>query len=162
MFHTAKKVVNAVIPTALVNNASVVGQVIDTQGFEYLEVYVQLGATDIALTALKLQESDVKASATSLTGGTDISAANTGTTGTVFGTDAKDTGAASVLPSATDDFSIYKFEVDLRGRKRYILPVVTVGNGATGAYVAAIAELSRGAQVPTTAAEKGVAQLMRV
>lgn len=154
MYQVNKKIVNAVIPVVIVNNASEAALVIDTLGFDYLEVVIQLGATDIALTALKLQESEVKASATTLTGGADIS-------GTVFGTDANDTGSTSTLPAATDDNKIYKFEIDLRGRKRYILPVITIGNGSVGAYCAGVAELSRGAQVPTSATEKGIAQLMR-
>ena len=155
MFQVRKKIVNTVNPVAIVNNASIAALVIDCQGFEYLEVIIQLGATDIALTVFKLQESEVKASATALTGGVDIA-------GTVFGTDLADTGVLSVLPSATDDNKIYKFEIDLRGRKRYILPVITVGVGATGAFVAGVAELGRGAQVPTSAVDKGVAQLLRV
>lgn len=155
MYHVGKKLVQTVIPAAAVNNGSVTCQVIDCYGFDYLEVSIQLGATDIALSALKLQESDAKASATALTGGADI-------TGTVFGTDANDTGSTSTLPSATDDNKVFKFEIDLRGRKRYVLPVITVGNGTTGAFVAALAELSRGSQVPTSAADKNAAQLMRV
>jgi len=155
VYHTSKKLVQTVIPAAVVNNGSVTCQVIDTKGFDYLEVSILLGATDIALTALKLQESDAKASATALTGGVDIA-------GTVFGTDANDTGSASTLPSATDDNKIFKFEIDLRGRKEFVLPVITVGNGTTGAFVAGLAELSRGAQVPTSASDKNAAQLMRV
>lgn len=162
MYHTDKKAFLVTPPAAVVNNGSVTCNVIDTIGFRYLEVWVMLGATDIALSALKLQESDTEASGTSLTSGTDISATNTGTTGTVFGTDANDTGSTSTLPSATDDNHVFKFEIDLRGRKRYVLPVITVGNGTTGAYVCVLAELSRGAQVPTTAADKGATQLMRV
>lgn len=155
MYGTDKKIVNAILPVAIVNNAAVSSLVIDTLGFAYLEIVVQLGATDIALTAFKVQEADAKSSATALTSGADV-------TGTVFGTDTADTGSASVLPGATDDNKIYKFEIDLRGRKRYLQVQATVGNGSTGAFLAAIAELSRGAQVPTTAADKGVAQLMRV
>ena len=142
-------------PQAIVNNASLTCNVIDTQGYRFLRLEVILGATDIALTALKLQESDAKASSTSLTSGADI-------VGTRFGTDNADTGSASVLPSATDDNKVYTFEIDLRGRKRYILPVVTVGNGVSGAYTTIVARLVRGENMPTTAAQKGVAQLMRV
>lgn len=155
MYQTTKKLVQTVIPAAAVNNGSAVCQVIDCRGFDYLEVAILLGATDIALTALKLQESDATASATALTGGADIP-------GTVFGTDPNDTGSTSTLPAATDDNKVFKFEIDLRGRKRYILPVVAVGAGTTGAFVAGLAELSRGQQVPTSAADKGAAQLMRV
>jgi hypothetical protein len=155
VFHTDKKLVNAILPVAIVDNAAVSSLVIDTLGFGYLEIAVQLGATDIALTAFKVQEADAKTNSTTLTSGADV-------TGTVFGTDANDTGSTSTLPSATDDNKIYKFEIDLRGRKRYLQVQATVGNGSAGAFIAAIAALSRGAQVPTSAADKGVAQLMRV
>jgi len=155
VYHVNRKIVNAVIPATIVNNAAVSSLVIDTAGFEYLEIVVQLGATDIALTAFKVQEADAKTNSTTLTSGADVP-------GTVFGTDANDAGTTSTLPSATDDNKIYKFEIDLRGRKRYLQFQATVGNGATGAFIAAVAELSRGAQVPTSAADKGVAQLMRV
>lgn len=155
MYSVNKKIVNAIIPVAIVNNAAVSSLVIDTLGFDYLEFIVQLGATDIALSAFKVQESDTKTNSTTLSSGADV-------TGTVFGTDANDAGSTSTLPSATDDNKIYKFEIDLRGRKRYLQVQATVGSGSTGAYVSGIAELSRGQQVPTTAADKGVAQLMRV
>lgn len=141
-------------PAAIVNNASVTQNVIDTQGYRFLRVEVFLGATDIALSALKLQEADAKSSSTALTSGADI-------TGTVFGTDKNDTGVTSTLPSATDDNKLFTFEIDLRGRKRYILPVVTVGSGSTGAYTTVVARLARGENSPTTAAQKGSAQLMR-
>lgn len=142
-------------PGALVNNGSLTCNVIDTQGFRLCRIVLHLGATDIALTALKIQESDVKASATALTGGADI-------TGTVFGTDKNDAGTTSVLPSATDDDKYFTFEIDLRGRKRYLLPVVTIGNGSVGAYTAITAELWRAENTPVKAADKGVSQNMRL
>jgi hypothetical protein len=142
-------------PAAIVNNGSLTCNVIDTLGFRFCRVKVFLGATDIALTALKVQESDVKASATALTGGADV-------TGAVFGTSNNDTGVASTLPSATDDNKFFTVEIDLRGRKRYLLPVVTIGNGSTGAFAAVEAELYDGENVPTTAAQKGAAQNLKV
>lgn len=150
-----KKALNITPPAALVNNASATCLVIDTQGYADLEIIVILGATDIALTALKVQESDAEASSTSLTSGADI-------TGTRFGTDNNDAGAASTLPSATDDNHLFSFKIDLRGRKRYLLPVITVGNGTSGAYVTVIALLSRPQQGPRLAADAGYTQRMMV
>lgn len=149
----AEKVFGVVPPAAIVNNASLTCNVIDTWRADYLEINVYLGATDIALTALKLQESDAKASGTTLTSGVDITAS-------VFGTANNDTGVASTLPSATDDNHVFAFFVDLRGRKRYILPVITVGNGSTGAYCSVIAKLSRNAEGPRTAADANYTQRM--
>ena len=56
------KFVSITPPAAIVDNASYTTGSIDTQGYEYLEVFVFLGATDIAMTALKLQESDTDGS----------------------------------------------------------------------------------------------------
>lgn len=154
MYQTHKKGFTVVPPVASISGASAAALVIDTYAFDYLELWVLLGALAADMTALKLQESDVKASATALTGGVDIS-------GTIFATDANDAGSTSVLPTtASDANKIYKFEIDLRGRKRYILLVATAGAGAT--YISALAELGRGQQMPTSASDKNVAQLMRV
>jgi hypothetical protein len=150
-----KRIVVSSQPQAILNNNSVTTNVIDTQGYGFLEVYVLLGATDIALTALRLEESDAITNATTLNGGAAV-------VGTRFGTDARDDGAASVLPSATDDNQVYKFELNLQGRRRYIKPIITIGNGATGAFTVCFAELSEPDNHPGTAAEKGVAQLMRL
>lgn len=142
-------------PAAKIDNASGSTNVIDTKGFGFLRVFVLIGDLDIAATALKLQEADAASDATTLTSGADI-------TGTRFGTDANDTGSTSTLPSATDDNKAYCFEVDLKGRKRYIKPVFTGGDGSTGAYVTIFALLSRGDNVPTKATEKNIAQVMRL
>jgi len=136
-------------PQAKVNNASASATAIDTQGFRYLEVSVFLGDTDIALSALKLQECDTS-------GGSYVDIV-----GTRVGTDNNDAGAASVLPTATDDNKIWKFEIDLRGRQRFIKPVVTVGNGSTGAYLMILGKLWRGENTPTLAASKGAAAVLR-
>ncbi len=142
-------------PAAIVNNASLTTNVIDTRGFNFAEIFVFLGATDIALTAVKVQEADAASDATTLTGGADVP-------GAVFGTSVNDAGTTSALPTATDDNKVYKFEIDLRGRKRYLKPVVTIGSGATGAFVVTVANLHEADNVPTSAADKGCAQVLRV
>lgn len=149
------KYVSVVPPAAIVDNAALTCNAIDTQGFRFARITVYLGATDIAVAAAKVQESDVAASATALTSGADIA-------GTVFGTAINDAGSTSTLPSATDDNKFFTWEIDLRGRKRYLLPVITGGDGSAGAYFAVFAELFRGEQVPTTAAQKGIGQNLRV
>lgn len=154
MLPTNYKLVAVTNPAAIIDDASAVTNVIDTKGFDFVEICVMLGATDIALTALKVQEADAASDATTLTSGADV-------TDTVFGTAANDTGSTSTLPSATADNNIYKFEIDMRGRKRYLKPTITVGNGSVGGFVCAWANLWKGENEPTTAAQKGVAQLMR-
>ena len=138
----ANKIVPITPPAAIIDNASLVTAAIDTAGFGYVDIYAWLGATDIALTVLKVQESD----ASDMTGAVDV-------TGLVFGA----TGAPA-LPAATDDNKLYGFHVALGGsRKRYLDLVATVGDGVAGGFVVAFAILSRAAEMPSTAAERGLA-----
>ena len=145
-----KKYVNLTPPAAIVDNASLTVAELDCLGWDYCEILVILGATDIAMSALTVTESD-----TSGSGHGDV-------TGLIFGTSANTAGDTSSLPAATDDNDIFKFEIDLRKRKRYLDLTATVGNGTAGAYVAVIAILSRGRVTPSTAAEAGCNQILRV
>jgi len=144
------KLVSITPPAAIVDNASYTTASIDTQGWDYLQVVVYLGATDIAMTALKLQESDTD-------GGSYADV-----TGLVFGTSSNIAGSTSTLPSATDDNKFFVFDVDLRGRKRYFDLVATAGDGTAGTFLTAFAILSRGKDQPVTAAERGASQILRV
>jgi len=147
---TAKsKLVIVTSPTAIVDAASWTTNIIDTLGFEFCEIFVMLGATDIGLTVCKIKESDTSGGAY-----TDV-------TGLVYGTSNNDTGVASALPSATDDNSIFGFEIDLRPRKRFIDATLTGGDGVLGSYVAAWAVLSRAHAVPMSGSDRGLAQLLR-
>ena len=134
-------------PAALLDNASAATTTIDTIGYDYCKISCLVGATDIAMTALKVQESDDSG----MSGAADID-------GTVFGTDNNTGGSASTLPSATDDNKIFTFYIDLRGRKRYLDLVATFGDGTVGGYFAAMATLSRGEIMPSTAALRGNSQ----
>lgn len=129
------KWVNVTPPGAIVDNASYTTAEIDTAGFDYLEVIVALGATDIAMAALSLTESD-----TSGSGHAAIS-------GATF---------ASALPSDTDDNGLFAFMLPLQGRKRYIDVTATAGNGTLGTYACILARLSRAEQAPDTATERGL------
>ena len=132
-------------PGAIVDAASYTTASIDTLGFDRLKVVVHLGATDIAMTALKLQTSDTDGSYADLDGA-------------VFGTSTNSAGSTSTLPSATDDNKFFVFDVDLRGKKRYFDLVATAGDGSVGTYLVAFAELSRGEAMLQTAAGRGVSQ----
>ena len=131
-------------PGAIVDNASPTTNVIDTLGYDRLEVILVLGALDIAMTAFKLQESDVAASSTALTSGADIS-------GTVGGTD-------FVLPTATDDNKLGIIDLNMVSapRKRYIDVVATFGDGAAGSYPTILFRLSKGHVDPVSAADAGL------
>ena len=141
-------------PGALVDDASLTCNVIDTKGYGYCTIDVQLGATDIGITTLKVQEANV-GSGSSLTSGADV-------TGLIWGTSLNIAGATSTVPSSTNDNTCFRFEIDLRGRKRFLLPVVTVGNGSVGGYVTVTAKLSRPTDCPVTAAERGCTEILRV
>ena len=137
-------------PRAILDNASWTTVEIDTLGWDYLVYMFYLGATDIAIAALTLTESETAGS-----GHTNITAG-------VWGTANNHAGVASTLPSATEDNNIFLFEVDLRGRMRYIDLTATAGNGTAGSFATCIAMLSRGKIAPTTAAERGdVTEILR-
>lgn len=134
------KYVSITPPGAILDNASATTAEIDTLGFDHLNIVCQVGATDIAMTALKVTESD--------TSGSD----HADVTGLVFGTSTDIDGNTSALPSATDDNKFFVFQIDLRGRKRYIDLTATMGDGTAGGYFAAFGLLSRGDDTPTTEA----------
>lgn len=132
-----QKVVVITQPQAIVDNAGFTTAAIDTLGFAQLTIIVILGALDIALTGLKLRESDDDSAYSDVSGG--------------------DYSVSSTLPAATDDNKVYAFHVDLRGRKRYIDLSMTGGDGTAGTYASAVAVLSRASEAPSTAAERGFA-----
>jgi len=66
-------------------------------------------------------------------------------------------GTDFALATAADsDNDIHAFEVDLIGRKRYIDFEITGGDGSAGTYLTVIAILSRPAESPNSAADRGV------
>jgi len=138
-------------PAAIVDNASLTTNVIDTKGWDYVDIYVIYGAMDIATTVLKVQEADAASDATTLTSGADV-------TGLVYGTSTNSAGSTSSLPTATSDNTIFAFRVDCRARKRYLKPIVTLGDGTSGTFAIVVAVLSRGNAVPNSASTRGVAQ----
>lgn len=152
MQNTKKVIVTA--PAAISDNAALTCNVIDTLGYDYLTIDVGFGAMDIAMATLKISESNTKSNTTALTSGADI-------TGLVFGTSLDIAGATSALPSSTADNTTVRCEIDLRGRKRYILPVATTGDGAAGTYIYIEAFLSRAEISSTVAADRGYGQILR-
>ena len=144
------KFVSVTPPAAIVDNASYTTAEIDTLGFDYATIIVYLGATDIAMTALKVTESDTSAS-----GHADV-------TGLVFGTSSNIAGSTSALPSATDDDTFQIFEIDLKNRKRYLDVVATAGNGSTGTFATILCILSRAGESVDTAAARNADEILRV
>lgn len=144
------KVVNITPPAAIVDNSAFTTAEIDTKNWDFCQIFVFIGATDIALTVLQVTEADVSATN------------HAAITGTVVGTAANIDGATSALPGAGDDNKFVIFDIDLRGRKRYLDLNVTIGDGSTGGFVAAWALLSRGKEAPVSMAERGALLVMRV
>lgn len=142
-------------PNAVVDNAAYTCNVIDTAGYDKCDIYFYLGPTDIAMATLKVQESDVKSNTTALTGGADV-------TGLIFGTSNTIDGVASALPASTADNTCVKCEIDLKGRKRYLLPVATAGDGTTGTYLACFALLRRAEVSKDSMSDRGFGQILRV
>ncbi len=141
-------------PQALVNDASWTSYVIDTVGFEFLEILAMIGAIDAALTAFKVQESDSITDDHTLDGGADVE-------GLVFGTSTNSAGSTSTLPSALKDNKNYALNINLKGRKRYLQLQATIGDGSTGGYLAAVARLSRAEVAPIDATGMGCDQVLQ-
>lgn len=138
-----------VLPQVL-DNATATSYVIDTAGVDFVNIDVVIGATDIALTALKVQESDAITNSTTLTSGADI-------TGLVYGA-----SGAAALPTATDDNKIFSFEINTQGRKRYLQLIAVAGNGTTGVAIASHYNAGKVANQSLDAAGKGVAAVLNV
>lgn len=144
------KFVQVIAPAAIVDAASFTTNEVDTLGYNYATFIFNLGATDIAMTALKVQESDATGSGFADVAGADLSSA----------TDID--GAATALPSATDDNNVIVIQLDLRGRKRYLDLVATAGNGAAGTFASAVCVLSQADVAPESVSAAGCETLVRV
>ena len=144
------KWVSVTPPAAIVDNASYTTAEIDTAGFDYAEIVVYLGASDIAMTALAVTESDTSGSG------------HANVTGLIWGTSNNVDGSASELPSATDDNSFQVAQIDLRARKRYLDVTATAGNGTLGTFAVIFCRLSRAKISPSTSAETGADEVLRV
>ena len=132
------KWVAAIKPAAILDNASATATEIDATGYDFVAIAVTLGATDIAVTALKVQ-------AASSSGGSfsDVTGANFDG-GTGLG------GATLALPSATDDGQVCLFLLDVRNKNPFLKVVATFGDGSVGGYISAVACLGRGKNPPVT------------
>lgn len=128
---------DAIAPAAIIDDASAVAAEIDTIGANYLEVVIQLGATDIAVTALKLQSCDTSGGSF-----TDVNGAD-------FDGGLNTEGTALVLPSATDDGQTCVFQVNLDATERFFKVVATFGDGTAGGFIAGVARLSNVDVMPT-------------
>lgn len=131
-----QKFVSVTPPAAKVDNAAFTTAAVDTKGWRRCTFVVQYGDIDINVVSSKIRHSDasdMSNSADLATGGTDYSL------GTASGSDNK----------------IHAFDVDCRGKKRYLDFEMTGGDGSTGTYLAVIAILSEPEIAPDSAADRG-------
>lgn len=128
-------------PGAIVDNSAFTTDTIDRKGFSKARIVVGLGALDIAVTAMKLRESDDSG----MSGAVDVSGADFSV-------------SPLTLPAATDDNKLYAIHLDLRGRKRYLDLSLTGGDGAAGTYAVAWVDLYGALEHPNTATKRGFAQ----
>lgn len=132
---------NVTPPAAIIDNAAVTTGAVDTRGFSKACFIVQLGALDVAITAMKLTESD----ASNMSGAADVEGADFSV-------------APLTLPAATDDNKLFAIYVELRGRKRFLDLSLTCGDGAAGTFVSVLAILDGGSEHPNTATKRGLSQ----
>lgn len=143
------KLVSITPPAAISDNATLSTTEIDTLGWSEMTVIVALGATDIAMAALSVTQSDTAGSG------------HAAITGLVWGTSTNIDGTTSALPSATDDNLFQVAQIDLKGKKRYIDVTATTGDGAAGSFVTILGILSRPQVSPTSASEAGCNEILR-
>lgn len=143
------KVVSITPPAAISDNATLTTAEIDTAGWGMLDIIVYEGATDIAMAALSVTQSDTSGSG------------HAAVTGLVWGTSTNIDGGTSALPSATDDNLFQIAQIDLKGKKRYIDVTATTGDGAAGSFVTILGILSRPQVSPTSASEAGANEILR-
>jgi len=136
LFENAK--VGLVASPQLKDNGAATVTYIDTKGWDHATFILAAGAIDITLDA-KVQECD-----------------------TSGGSYADITGAAITQIAADGDDTVYAIEIKLAGRKRFLQPVITAGDGSTGCYLAALVVLTRGEASPANAAGAGLAELIKV
>jgi hypothetical protein len=132
------KTVQMLEPQTIDTSSTVFGD-IDTLGFDYLKIEILEGTASASASAvgdIALCESDTNPA--NFAGGTAITECVGGT--------AVDTTHGFVFPQqGSDKTNIYKFNLDLRGRKRYIGCKYTQG---VDAAIAMVGHLSRGESGP--------------
>lgn len=139
------KTVVSLLGTGVTNGATVTAN-IDTLGYKRARVRIIMGTSDGTSdnpSVCKLGEADV----TNATSFSDI---------TAF---VGDGAGGWTIPNAnTSDPNVYEFDVDLRGRKRYLKATVSP---TTTQQTVLVADLAGGDTAPVTTTEMGVHAVVR-
>ena len=109
-------------------SAGTVVGTLDTYGADFAEIDIFAGSADAAvtqLTSLRMAESDTQSAFTAHTDGDAVTA--------FVGAAATSTSAGFVLPAlSSTKQNLYIFNVDLRGRKRYLGVDITIAKQTEG------------------------------
>lgn len=115
---------NVTPPGAILDNTSPTTIAVDTQGCDWVHFLVYIGATDIAMAAFSVSESNTLTDANTLTSGTAVTDAN----------------FTAGLPGAGSDNTLWIISVPITGsRGRYLDMTLTAGDGSAGSYITALA-----------------------
>ena len=138
----------AILPVSVTNGATATGPAIDTMGYDFATVDIVASVADVVsntLSVLRLQEADV----TNATSFANVSGGIGGTDFTI----------ATNAYTSTAGQNIWKFNVDLRGRKRYLR---VLASPQTTMIVGGVANMSRGEESPITAAKSNALNLIQI
>lgn len=143
-----------IAPSATNSSSTSTTTAFDTAGYDYLELVFSQGtvSTGLTLSTLALQEGDSSTTAT-----TNITGAIAGTSTPLFAS----AGAGSNLPSSSTNGTLQVFNIDLKGRKRW-MNLSAIASSSTGLPCDAIARLSRSERAPESAAQYGANQVFQV
>jgi hypothetical protein len=68
----------------------------------------------------------------------------------------------ATLPSSANSDTLWSWDIDLTGRKRYLRPAITVGDGSSGAFLTAKFKLFRAEQTPYNAATRNLTGVLAI
>jgi len=137
-------------PQILVNGAGWVCAELDTLGYDYCTLVVQLGTIGADMAALSVTESN--------DAGQNHVAIPAATLGNALCLNID--GDASAIPVNADDDTFQVFQFDLQHRRRYLQLVATAG--AANSYMSAFAILTRAKTKPVTMADMGCNEVIRI
>lgn len=136
----AHKNVIAITPVSTTNGGTATGEMIDTKGWDYVNIAIVAGTANVVsntLSVLKIEEGDTTSSVATFSGA-------------VSGTDY--TIATNAYTSSANGQNVWSFNVDTRARKRYLR---VSASPQTTMVIGGVATLSRGEAAPTTSAQAG-------
>jgi hypothetical protein len=142
------KYVRVLDPVASTAAEYTMDNVIDTLGYDYVVIIFHLGAAAAATSELHLEQSDLAGSGFSTAGVTAFD----------FDGGTESDGTTAALPSATDDDSMFVFEVDCRGLKRYLRVEATAGGVNLTSCVAILSRAGETSKIPASRGAAGLIQ----